>query len=86
MRFEDRFVNGHWWSAKEQQETLNEIKKRLPDSIYEEDGQKYILAKEIIKPLPEWHPIRLAIEMSLRGENGNVPYEVERNVCDKDRL
>lgn len=67
MRFEDTIVNGHWWSAEEQQEAFNELKKRLPYSIYEEDGQKYILAKDIIKPLPEWHPIRLAIEMVMKG-------------------
>lgn len=47
--------NGHEWVIT--QEEMDEKIKYLKDNVYEEDGQKYILVRDIINIIPEGHPI-----------------------------
>ena len=39
------------------QEEMDEKIKYLKDNVYEEDGKKYILVRDIVKIIPEGHPI-----------------------------
>ena len=36
---------------------MDEKIKYLKDNVYEEDGKKYILVRDIVKIIPEGHPI-----------------------------
>lgn len=47
--------NGHEWTIT--QEEMDEKIEYLKDNAYEEDGQKYILVRDIVKIIPEGHPI-----------------------------
>ena len=47
--------NGHEWVIT--QEEMDEKIKYLKDNVYEEDGKKYILVRDIINIIPEGHPI-----------------------------
>ena len=47
--------NGHEWAIT--QEEMDEKIKYLKDNVYEEDGKKYILVRDIVKIIPEGHPI-----------------------------
>lgn len=39
------------------QEEMDEKIKYLKDNVYEEDGKKYILVRDIVNIIPEGHPI-----------------------------
>ena len=47
--------NGREWTIT--QEEMDEKIKYLKDNVYEEDGKKYILVRDIINIIPEGHPI-----------------------------
>ena len=47
--------NGHEWVIT--QEEMDEKIKYLKDNVYEEDGKKYILVRDIINIIPDGHPI-----------------------------
>ena len=47
--------NGREWAIT--QEEMDEKIKYLKDNVYEEDGKKYILVRDIVKIIPEGHPI-----------------------------
>lgn len=47
--------DGHEWVIT--QEEMDEKIKYLKDNVYEEDGKKYILVRDIVKIIPEGHPI-----------------------------
>lgn len=47
--------NGHEWVIT--QEEMDGKIKYLKDNVYEEDGKKYILVRDIINIIPEGHPI-----------------------------
>lgn len=47
--------NGHEWIIT--QEEMDGKIKYLKDNVYEEDGKKYILVRDIINIIPEGHPI-----------------------------
>lgn len=47
--------NGREWVIT--QEEMDEKIKYLKANVYEEDGRKYILVRDIIKIIPEGHPI-----------------------------
>lgn len=47
--------NGHEWIIT--QEEMDGKIKYLKDNVYEEDGKKYILVRDIVKIIPEGHPI-----------------------------
>ena len=47
--------SGHEWIIT--QEEMDEKIKYLRDNVYEEDGKKYILVRDIINIIPEGHPI-----------------------------
>lgn len=57
--------NGHEWTIT--QEEMDEKIKYLKDNVYEEDGQKYILVRDIINIIPEGHPITSYWEGVLNG-------------------
>ena len=47
--------NGHEWTITP--EEMDEKIEYLKDNVYEEDGQKYILVRDIINIIPDGHPI-----------------------------
>lgn len=47
--------NGREWVIT--QEEMDEKIKYLKDNIYEEDGKKYVLVRDIVKIIPEGHPV-----------------------------
>lgn len=47
--------NGREWTIT--QEEMEEKIKYLKDNVYEEDGKKYILVRDIINIIPDGHPI-----------------------------
>lgn len=47
--------NGREWTIT--QEEMDEKINYLKDNVYEEDGKKYILVRDIINIIPEGHPI-----------------------------
>lgn len=47
--------NGHEWVIT--QEEMDEKISYLKDNVYEEDGKKYILVRDIINIIPDGHPI-----------------------------
>ena len=47
--------NGREWTIT--QEEMDGKIKYLKDNVYEEDGKKYILVRDIINIIPEGHPI-----------------------------
>ena len=47
--------NGHEWTIT--QEEMDGKINYLRDNVYEEDGKKYILVRDIINIIPEGHPI-----------------------------
>lgn len=57
--------NGREWTII--QEELDEKIKYLKDNVYEEDGKKYILVRDIINIIPDGHPIISYWEGVLNG-------------------
>lgn len=57
--------DGREWTIT--QEEMDEKIKYLKDNVYEEDGQKYILVRDIINIIPDGHPIISYWEGMLNG-------------------
>lgn len=57
--------NGREWTIT--QEEMEEKIKYLKDNVYEEDGKKYILVRDIINIIPDGHPIISYWEGVLNG-------------------